>query len=225
MAEPAPGAASAERQVTGWLGRAGVLPVLTVTDPRTVEPACLALAAGGVTCVEITFRTSCAAEAITIASGVPGMLVGAGTVTDPAQAAAAAGAGASFAVAPGLSEPVIAAARAAGLAFFPGIATPSELDRAGSLGCAVVKVFPVTQLGGPAFLRAIAAPYPGARFLPTGGISGATLGDYLALPSVLACGASWLCEPGLLADGRYDEITRRALAATAVAREAKRAGR
>ena len=220
MTGSVPSAPGAER-VIRWLGRVRVLPVMTVTDPRTVEPACLALAAGGVTCVEITFRTACAAEAIAIASGLPGLLVGAGTLTDPDQVAVAAGAGASFAVAPGLNEQVLAAAVAAGLAFFPGIATPSELDRARSLGCTVLKVFPVAQLGGPAFLRAIAAPYPDVAFLPTGGISDANLGEYLALPSVLACGASWPCEPGLAAAGRYDEITRRARAAAAAAREAR----
>lgn len=211
---PAKAAASdAEDQVAQWLARAKVLPVLTVFDVRTVEAICHALVDGGVSCVEITYRTACADEAIARASRIPRLMVGAGTVLDAGQARAAAQAGARFAVAPGLSEPVVAAAHAISLPFFPGVATPSELDRARGLGGRVVKVFPVSSLGGPGFVRSIAAPYPDMRFIPTGGISGHTIGQYLELPSVLACGASWICAPDLVAAGRFDEIRRRAEAA------------
>ena len=117
-----------------------------------------------------------------------------------------------------VSEPVVAAAHEIGLPFFPGVATPSELDRARGLGCRVVKVFPVSSLGGPAFLRSVAAPYPGMRFIPTGGINDRTIGQYLELPSVLACGASWLCAQDLVAAGRFDEIRRRAEATLAALR-------
>ncbi len=208
---PATAAASAaEDQVAQWLARIKVLPVLTVSDVRTVEATCHALVDGGVPCVEITYRTAWADEAIARASRIPGLMVGAGTVLDAEQAGAALQAGARFAVAPGLSEPVVAAAHEMGLPFFPGVATPSELDRARGLGCRVVKVFPVSSLGGPAFLRSIAAPYPDMRFIPTGGITDHTIGQYLELPSVLACGASWLCAQDLVAAGRFDEIRRRA---------------
>lgn len=203
-------ARDAEDQVAQWLARVKVLPVLTVFDVRTVEATCHALMDGGVSCVEITYRTTCAEEAIARASRIPGLIVGAGTVLDAGQARAAAQAGARFAVAPGLSEPVVAAAHEIGLPFFPGVATPSELDRARGLGCRVVKVFPVSSLGGPAFLRSVAAPYPGMRFIPTGGINDRTIGQYLEIPSVLACGASWLCAHDLVAAGRFDEIRHRA---------------
>ena len=203
-------ARDAEDQVAQWLARVKVLPVLTVFDVRTVEATCHALMDGGVSCVEITYRTTCAEEAIARASRIPGLIVGAGTVLDAGQARAAAQAGARFAVAPGLSEPVVAAAHEIGLPFFPGVATPSELDRARGLGCRVVKVFPVSSLGGPAFLRSVAAPYPGMRFIPTGGINDRTIGQYLEIPSVLACGASWLCAHNLVAAGRFDEIRHRA---------------
>jgi 2-dehydro-3-deoxyphosphogluconate aldolase/(4S)-4-hydroxy-2-oxoglutarate aldolase len=203
-------ARDAEREVVAWLARVKVLPVLTVFDVRTVEAACRALADGGVFCIEITYRTAWAAEAIVRASQVPGLMVGAGAVLSAEQAVAAAQAGARFAVAPGLSEPVVAAAREIGLPFFPGVATPSEIDRARSLGCRVVKVFPVSPLGGPAFVRSVAAPYPDMRFIPTGGINASTVGQYLEIPSVLACGASWLCAQDLMAAGRFDEIRRRA---------------
>lgn len=203
-------ALEAERQIVARLARVQVLPVLTVVDVGTVEATCRALLDGGVSCVEITYRTACANEAIELASQIPGLLVGAGTVVEAGQAQAAAQAGASFAVAPGLSEPVVAAAREYGLPFFPGVATPSEIDHASRLGCRVLKVFPVASLGGPAFLRSISAPYPDLRFIPTGGINGGNFGQYLEVPAVLACGGSWLCEQDLVAAGRFDEIRRRA---------------
>jgi 2-dehydro-3-deoxyphosphogluconate aldolase / (4S)-4-hydroxy-2-oxoglutarate aldolase len=202
----------AEQVIVAWLARVRVLPVLTVTDVETVTATCQALLDGGVSCIEITYRTAWADEAIRRASQIPGLLVGAGTVVDAEQAAAAAAAGARFAVAPGLSEPVLAAAQEIGLPFFPGVATPTEIDRARRLGAQVLKIFPASHLGGPAFVRSMAAPYPGLRFIPTGGIDDATIGSYLELPSVLACGGSWLCEKDLVAAGRFDEISRRAAA-------------
>jgi 2-dehydro-3-deoxyphosphogluconate aldolase/(4S)-4-hydroxy-2-oxoglutarate aldolase len=211
------GSPAAERRIVARLAAVRVLPVLTVTDTGTVEDTCRALLDGGVSCVEITYRTACANEAIMLASRIPGLLVGAGTVTDAGQAAAAAQAGAGFAVAPGLSEPVVAAAQEIGLPFFPGVATPSEIDRAAHLGCRVLKVFPVSCLGGPAFLRSVSAPYPGLRFIPTGGITASTIGQYLELPAVIACGGSWLCDEALVGAGRFDEIRRRAAAALAAA--------
>jgi len=210
--------AAAERQVTEWLARVRVLPVLTVTDLEKVTDTCRALVDGGVTCLEITFRTALAADAIALASQQPGLIVAAGTVLNAGQVMMAARAGAQFALAPGLSEPVVAAAHEAGLPFFPGVATPTEIDRARTLGLSVVKVFPASSLGGPAFLRAISAPYPDMRFIPTGGINDATFGQYLAVPSVLACGASWLCPPDLVAEGQFDEMRRRAEATIAGAR-------
>ena len=205
-------APNAERQVVESLARARVLPVLTVTDIATVRATCQALADGGIPCVEITYRTALASEAISLASEIAGLTVGAGTVLDPGQLRAAAQAGARFALAPGLAEPVVAAAREIGLPFFPGVATASEIGQARSLGCRVVKIFPASSLGGPAFVRSVSAPYPDMRFIPTGGIDEAVIGQYLELPSVVACGASWLCAQDLIAARRFDEITRRAAA-------------
>ena len=203
----------AERQVVDRLASAPVLPVLTVANVQTVVPTCHALAAGGVSCVEITYRTACAGEALALASQVPELMVGAGTVLDAAQVVAAAQAGARFAVAPGLSQPVVSAAQKIGLPFFPGVATPSEIEYARRLGCRVLKVFPASSLGGEAFIRAISAPYRDVRFIPTGGISDSTIQQYLDVPAVLACGTSWLCPQDLIAAGRFDEITRRTEAA------------
>jgi 2-dehydro-3-deoxyphosphogluconate aldolase/(4S)-4-hydroxy-2-oxoglutarate aldolase len=187
-----------------------VVPVLTVADVDEAEHACRALLAGGLDVVEITFRTHAAAEAIRRASTIEGLLVGAGTVLSPEQLAAALDAGARFAVAPGTSDAVVEAARGAGVPFVPGVATPSEIEHARALGCDVVKVFPASILGGPAFVKAVSAVYRDVRFVPTGGIDAGNLASYLELPAVLACGGTWICEPGLLRAGRFDEVERRA---------------
>jgi len=199
------------------LAAARVLPVVAIDDPAAVGDLCASLLEGGVACIEITFRTSAAEQAIAGAAEVDGMLVGAGTVLTAEQARAATAAGAAFAVAPGLDAEVVAACAELGLPFFPGVATPTELGRALGLGCTVVKVFPAAQLGGPAFLRAVSATFPHARFVPTGGIDAETLESYLAVPQVLACGGSWIADRALIAERRFDEVTRRARAAVAVA--------
>lgn len=199
------------------LGRSRVLPVVTVDDAAVVGELCAALLDGGIACIEITFRTDAALAAIERAAKVDGMHVGAGTVLTVEQAHAAARAGASFAVAPGTDDEVVSACAEAGLPFFPGIATPSELGHARRLGCSTVKVFPASALGGPAFLRAVAATFPHARFIPTGGVDADSLAAYLAVPSVLACGGSWICEATLVRERRFDEITRRARAAVEAA--------
>jgi 2-dehydro-3-deoxyphosphogluconate aldolase/(4S)-4-hydroxy-2-oxoglutarate aldolase len=199
------------------LARSRVLPVVAVDDAAVIDDLCGALLKGGISCIEITFRTDAAVAAIERATRVEGMLVGAGTVLTVEQAHAAAHAGARFAVAPGTDADVVGACADAGLPFFPGIATPSELGHAARLGCSTVKVFPVATLGGPAFLRAVSATFPHARFIPTGGIDAASLSAYLAVPSVLACGGSWICETALVREGRFGEITRRARAAVEAA--------
>jgi 2-dehydro-3-deoxyphosphogluconate aldolase / (4S)-4-hydroxy-2-oxoglutarate aldolase len=187
-----------------------VVPVLTAESADDAERACEAILAGGMTSVEITFRTEAAVEAIRRASQIDGLLVGAGTVLTEAQLDAAVGAGARFAVAPSTNESVIRAAREAGIELVPGAATPTEIDRARALGCRTVKIFPASLLGGPAFVKAVSAVFPDVRFIPTGGVSPDNLGDYLALPAVLACAGTWICEPALLREGRFDEIEQRA---------------
>jgi 2-dehydro-3-deoxyphosphogluconate aldolase / (4S)-4-hydroxy-2-oxoglutarate aldolase len=204
-------------RVQDALGRSRVLPVVAVDDAAIVGDLCAALLEGGIACIEITFRTDAAAAAIERAAEVDGMLVGAGTVLTVEQAQSAARAGASFAVAPGTDDEVVSACAEAGLPFFPGIATPSELSHALRLGCSTVKVFPASTLGGPAFLCAISATFPQMRFIPTGGVDADSLAAYLAVPSVLACGGSWICEAALVRERRFDEITRRAHAAAEAA--------
>jgi 2-dehydro-3-deoxyphosphogluconate aldolase/(4S)-4-hydroxy-2-oxoglutarate aldolase len=148
---------------------------------------------------------------------VEGLLVGAGTILSPDQLAVALDAGARFAVAPGTSDAVIEAAHSAGLPFVPGVATPSEIERAAALGCAALKVFPASILGGPSFVKAVSPVYPNVTFVPTGGVNPENLASYLELPSVLACGGTWICDKALLRERRFDEIERRAREAVEIA--------
>ena len=197
-----------EAAVVDRLRACRVVPVATIEEPARAAEVGAALFAGGIGCIEITFRHPGAADAIRLAGEVDGLLVGAGTVLSADQARTAHDAGASFAVAPGTNEEVVRACDELGLPFFPGVATASEIERARVLGRHVVKVFPVAQVGGPAFLRAVAATYPDVGFMPTGGIDASNFGDYLEVPSVVACGGSWLVRPELVREGRFDEIER-----------------
>jgi 2-dehydro-3-deoxyphosphogluconate aldolase/(4S)-4-hydroxy-2-oxoglutarate aldolase len=207
-----------EQAVLSALEQIRVLPVVALDDPACVAELCAALLDGGVGCLEIAFRTDAAAVALQRAADVEGMLVGAGTVLTVGQAKTAADAGAAFAVAPGTDDEVVAVCADLGLPFFPGVATASELGHALRLGRTTVKVFPAAQLGGPGFLRAVAATFPQARFIPTGGIDGETLPSYLALPSVLACGGTWIADTASIRERRWEEIAHRARAAVEVAR-------
>jgi 2-dehydro-3-deoxyphosphogluconate aldolase/(4S)-4-hydroxy-2-oxoglutarate aldolase len=205
-----------EAEIVERLRAGRVIPVTSLDDGEQAEATAVALARAGLGCIEVTFRTAAAADAIRRARGVDGMLVGAGTVLAPEQAHEAAEAGAHFALAPGLNEDVVRACREIGLPFFPGVATAGEIERARALGLRTLKVFPAATVGGPEFLRAVSATYPDVRYIPTGGIGADSLADYLAVPSVLAVGGSWLVKPALLRDGRFDEVER-------LAREAVRA--
>jgi 2-dehydro-3-deoxyphosphogluconate aldolase/(4S)-4-hydroxy-2-oxoglutarate aldolase len=194
-----------------------IVPVLTASDADEAEHACQALLAGGLSAVEITFRTDAAAEAIRRVSAIDGLLVGAGTVLSPGQLARALDAGARFAVAPGTNDVVVEAARSAGVLFVPGVATPSEIERARAIGCLVLKLFPASVVGGLAFLKAVAPVYPDVRFVPTGGVNPENLASYLGLPSVLACGGTWICERRLLDERRFDGVEQRAREAVELA--------
>jgi 2-dehydro-3-deoxyphosphogluconate aldolase / (4S)-4-hydroxy-2-oxoglutarate aldolase len=194
-----------------------VVPVLSARDADEAERTCAALLAGGLSAVEITFRTASAVESIRRAAEIDGLLVGAGTVLSPEQLEQAVDAGARFAVAPGTNDAVLHAARAADIPFVPGVATPSEIEHARALGCQVLKLFPAAVVGGPAFVKAVAPVYPDVRFMPTGGVTPENLASYLELPSVLACAGTWICERRLLDDGRFDEIERRAREAVELA--------
>ncbi len=198
------------------LAGARVLPVLTVRRVSTAAPLADALAAGGARCAEVTFRTPEAEQVLKEMAAHGGLAVGAGTVLTPEQAERAVAAGARFVVSPGFDEEVVAKCRELGVSVVPGIATATELMRALKAGLDTVKFFPAEPLGGLRMPRALAAPFPGVRFVPTGGIDASHLAAYLAHPAVLAVGGSWMATADHLERGDYDEIRR--LTADAVER-------
>ncbi len=194
-----------------------IVPVVKLPDVECAEGLGRALLAGGISSVEITFRSAAAEEGIQILSRVPGLLVGAGTIRSVDQAKAARRAGARFVVSPGLRADVVRYALAEGIAVSPGVCTPTEVEQALDLGVKVLKFFPAEQFGGVGTLKAFGAVYPDVPFMPTGGINARNMGEYLALDNVLCCGGSWLAEPKLLSERRFDEIERRAREASQLA--------
>lgn len=214
-------ASSADIKVEQTIGVLRLVPVVALDEERDAVLLSAALKSAGLPIAEITFRTTAAADAIAaIAAADPAFLVGAGTILTTAEVDRAAAAGARFIMTPGLNPKVVARALAAGIPIFPGVSTPSDVERAMELGVRTLKFFPAVQGGGTAYLKALHGPYPGVRFVPTGGITEANLAEFLALPNVLACGGSWMVERALIKAGEFAEIGRRTVAALA-ARQAQ----
>jgi 2-dehydro-3-deoxyphosphogluconate aldolase/(4S)-4-hydroxy-2-oxoglutarate aldolase len=176
--------------------RAGVIPVLVLDG--AIEPAALAgtLVEAGLPVIEVTLRTEGALDAIRAMAQVPGAIVGAGTVLDEVQLAQAVDAGSRFLVSPGLSNRLALAARDTGVAFLPGVSTPSDIMRGLELGLDRFKFFPAEASGGIAALKALTGPFPQVRFCPTGGIRFDTAANWLALDAVLCVGGTWIVQPG-----------------------------
>jgi len=195
-----------------------VHPVIILDDLAHAVPVARALSDGGVPVAEITLRTPCAADAIrAIATECPDVLVGAGTVLTPGQAAEARAAGARFFVTPGFSPAVVDYCLEHAIPIFPGICTPTELEAAMDRGLRVVKFFPAEPLGGAEFLKVMASPYAGVSFLPSGGITIDSLPGYLALDIVVSCGCNWLAPRESIRVGDFRGITRNASRTIAVA--------
>lgn len=187
----------------------GIVPVVKIGDVEQAIPLVKALCAGGIPCAEITFRTEQGEESIRrISSELPDVLIGAGTVLTVEQVDHAVAAGARFIVSPGLNPLVVKRCIELSVPVVPGCATPSEMGAAFEMGLDTVKFFPAEQSGGVAFLRAVAAAYNGLNFMPTGGINQRNLVNYLAFDRVVSCGGSWMVNPELLREGRFDEVTR-----------------
>ena len=185
-----------------------VVPVLTITDVAQAVPLARALVAGGVRVLELTLRTAVALQAIkAIADEVEGAIIGVGTITRPEDFEQSIKAGAVFGVSPGLTPELIAAARATGLPFLPGVMTPAEVIAARAAGYSQLKLFPAQQAGGIGMLNALGGPFPDVSFCPTGGISAATAPDFLALPNVVCVGGSWLTPKDAVAAGDWARIT------------------
>jgi len=184
-----------------------VIPVVEIPRVEDAVPLARALVDAGLPCAEITFRTASAAQAIeAIATSVPDIRVGAGTVVTVAQAEAALAAGASFIVAPGFDPAVVDFALEHDVPIMPGVCTPTEVGMALGRGLSVLKLFPAEAAGGVAYLKALAAPFGGVRFVPTGGIGPDNLAAYLAVKQVIACGGSWMVKKALIAAGEFDTI-------------------
>jgi 2-dehydro-3-deoxyphosphogluconate aldolase/(4S)-4-hydroxy-2-oxoglutarate aldolase len=182
-----------------------LIPVIVIDDARQAVPLAHALEEGGLPCAEITLRTPRALEALEkISTECPNVLVGAGTVLTPAQAADAVRAGAKFVVAPGFGAEMVDYCVEHDVPVFPGIATPTELEFALSRGLSVMKFFPAEALGGIAYLNSIAAPYGGVEFLPSGGIGLSNVAAYLSSPRVVACGGSWMAPTDWISAGQFD---------------------
>lgn len=202
---------------TSVLDIAPVIPVVTVEDPAHAVPLARALAAGGIGVIEVPLRTARALEAVAaIAAEVPEIALGVGTVLTPQDADAALAHGASFLVTPGCSPSLLRHVASLPVPVLPGVATVGEMLAAHEAGFTELKFFPAGPAGGPAYLAALAGPLPHLRFCPTGGISRATMGDYLALANVPTVGGSWLTPADAVAAQDWDRIT--ALAAEAAGR-------
>lgn len=196
-----------------------ILPVVAVADERAALPLAEALLGGGCTAMEITLRSPAAIGAIRLAASHGGMVVGAGTVIAPEQVDAVVEAGATFVVSPGLDEQVLARCRELGVPAVPGVATATEVQRALALGVRLLKLFPAEASGGIALLRALAAPFPQVRFVPTGGLTAQNAASYLAERSVAAIGGSWMVAGPLLDAEDWPRITELTRAAVAAAGE------
>jgi len=193
-----------------------VVPVLAIDAVGTALPLARALVAGGLPVLEITLRTPAALEIIRAIGGEVGAVVGAGTVLTPEQYRDAVRAGARFVVSPGATPALLDVAGASSVPFLPGAGTSSEVMRLLERGYGCLKFFPAEPSGGVAYLQALAAPLPGARFCPTGGIDAARAPAYLALPNVVCIGGSWVAPRDLVAAGDWPAITRLARAAAAL---------
>jgi 2-dehydro-3-deoxyphosphogluconate aldolase/(4S)-4-hydroxy-2-oxoglutarate aldolase len=204
------------------LESAPVVPLVQADDPAIAVKTSRALAAGGLTVVEVVFRTDRALECLkAVADEVPEMIAGAGTVLSASQAEAAFDAGAKFIVSPGLDDGVVAVAKERGAPVYPGIVTPGELQHAFNLGLSVVKFFPASIAGGVPALKALSSVFRTMRFMPTGGITPGNLADYLGVAAVLACGGSWLTPADAIAADNYDKITKLAEEALQIAARAR----
>lgn len=183
-----------------------LVPVVVLDSVQSAGPLAEALIGGGLPVAEVTLRTDAAEASIKVMSKYEGLLVGAGTVLTVEQAKRAIGAGATFIVTPGTNPPVVKYCLEQGVPITPGVATPTDIDLAIGLGVEVLKFFPAEAYGGVKTLKALSAPYGGVKFIPTGGVSPENLRDYLALPSVLACGGSWMVERKLVNAGEFGKV-------------------
>lgn len=185
----------------------GIVPVVVLERVEDAAPLAHALMAAGMASAEVTFRTACAAECIrAMAAAEPQLCVGAGTVLTMDQLDEALKAGAQFIVSPGFDAELVSACIERNAPVLPGTVTPTEVTAARKLGLTVTKFFPAAQYGGLNTINALAAPFVGHRFMPTGGVSTANVEEYLTSKNIIACGGTWMVKPAMFADGDFSEV-------------------
>lgn len=200
-----------------------VVPLVQADDPEVALKTVTALQAGGLNIIEVVLRTDAALDCLEmISKEADDALVGAGTVLSLDQAESAVQRGAKFIVSPGLNEDVVRFCQSRELEVFPGTVTPGEVQRAWNLGLRTVKFFPAGLSGGAPMLKALSSVFRGMRFMPTGGVSAENLNEYLAIPSVVACGGSWLTPAKEIEAGNFEAVTQLAREAVEIARASGR---
>lgn len=198
--------------------KCGVVPVVVLEDHQDAVPTAAAMLAGGVDIMEITFRTAAARDSIAaVSQQCPDILVGAGTVITLEQCKTAVEAGAKFIVSPGYSDDVVSWCVAHEIPVFPGCVTPTEITAALSHGLRTLKFFPANVYGGLSGMKALSAPFTGVTFIPTGGVNGENMEEYLRAPFVHAVGGSWLCPKADISAHNFEKITALCAAAHEVA--------
>ncbi len=194
--------------LTKTIENLGIVPVIVLKDAGKAEKLAKALLDGGVPCIEVTFRTSAAEESIKrICKAYPQMICGAGTVLTIDQAERAIKAGARFIVSPGLDEKIVKWCQERDIPVFPGVCTASEVQAAVGLGLSVLKFFPAESSGGVKMIKDLCGPFPGVKFMTTGGISMANLAEYAASPNVVAVGGSWMAKGDMIENEDWETIT------------------
>lgn len=200
----------------------GIVPVVVLDNIKDTEPLAKSLCEGGLCCAEITFRTEAAEDSIRIIKEkFPEILVGAGTILTTDQVDRAVSAGAKFIVSPGLNPRIVRYCIEKGILMIPGCSNASDIEQALEHGLEVVKFFPAEPAGGLTMIKALAAPYVGVRFMPTGGISPENVREYLAYNRIIACGGSWMVKSDLIKAGEFSVITEMAKECVRMVKESR----
>ena len=201
----------------------GIIPVVVLDRVEDAIPLGKALVEGGLPCAEVTFRTEAAEECIRVMSeNFPELFVGAGTVLTTEQVDRAVAAGAKFVVSPGLNPRIVKYCVEKGVVIVPGCAIPWDIEQALENGLEVVKFFPAEAIGGLKLIKAMAAPYVGVKFMPTGGINANNVREYLAYDRIVACGGSWMVSGKMIKEGKFDEITALVKEAAEIVKECRK---
>ncbi|CAN5625043.1 bifunctional 4-hydroxy-2-oxoglutarate aldolase/2-dehydro-3-deoxy-phosphogluconate aldolase [soil metagenome] len=194
----------------------GIIAVLVVESWQNAVPLAKALLAGGINIIELTLRTSSASDAIrAVVSEVPEMIIGAGTILTTKQLKTVADLGVSFGVSPGFNSRVVEAAKEQNFSFAPGVVTPTDIELAVESGCRLLKFFPAEPSGGLDYLRTILSPFAhlGLKFIPLGGLDMLNVTEYISDPDIIAIGGSWIAPQEYIREGRWKDITERAVKA------------